>query len=66
MRKRWMSKSAVLRVWAAGGTALLLGGCGLSDQQLTAIATSTISTGLNTLVSQALIALFSGLTQVPA
>lgn len=40
---RWMTP---------GAGALLLGGCGLSDQQLSSILTSLVSTGLNTLITQ--------------
>lgn len=63
MSKRRDSVRKLLAVSASGGSLLLLGECGLSDQQLTSILTSTISTGLNTLVSQGLIALFTAFTQ---
>lgn len=42
------------RLLAASGALLTLGGCPLTDQQITAIAQSVISTGLNTLVSNVL------------
>lgn len=45
MWKRWR------RVLAAGSTLWLLGGCPLTDQQITSITQSAISTGLNALVS---------------
>jgi hypothetical protein len=54
--------SSVLRRWAVGtasGAALLqFGGCGLSDQQLSSIVTSLVSTGLNTLVTQFITGIF--------
>lgn len=40
------------RVVLIGGMLPLLGQCGLSDQQITAIFQSVITTGLNALVSQ--------------
>lgn len=53
--------SRLLRVWVPGSSLFLLGGCDiLTDQQLTSIATSLISTGLNTVVTQALAALIGG------
>ena len=58
--KRWMLSSKLWRVWVPGGSLLFLGGCGLSDAQLTSIATSAITTGLSTLVSQAIVTLFGG------
>lgn len=50
--KRWMLSNGLWRVWIPGGSLFLLGGCGLSDAQLTAILQSAIVTGLNALVSQ--------------
>lgn len=38
-----------------GGIMLLLGGCGLSDQQLTSVLQSVLTTGLTTLVQQGLV-----------
>lgn len=46
-----------LRVWAASGSLLAFGGCGLTDQQLTGILTSVITSGLGTLVNTFLSAL---------
>lgn len=40
------------RVLLIGGMLPILGQCGLSDQQITAIFQSVITTGLNALVSQ--------------
>lgn len=51
-----------LRVWFAGGSLFLLGDCGLSDQQLTSVAQSAISTGLNTVVSSLVSALVDAAT----
>jgi hypothetical protein len=48
LRRGW------LRLAVPGGFVLLLGECGLSDQQLTSIAQTVITTGLNTIVSQTL------------
>ncbi|RMF82341.1 MAG: hypothetical protein D6744_06145 [Planctomycetota bacterium] len=50
------------RVLVPGGSIALLGGCGLSDQQLSTLFATAVSTGLNTLVTQAIAALFGGLT----
>lgn len=63
MMKRWPFLRAFLRVWLPGGSLLLLGDCALSDQQLQSIASSTITTGLNTLITQALLAIFELATQ---
>jgi len=52
MTKWWFSHHRLLRVYIPGGSLFLLGGCGLSDQQLTSIAQSVITTGLTTFVSQ--------------
>jgi hypothetical protein len=54
MKIAWFARRQWIRTWAAGGSLFLLGQCGLSDQQLTSIAQSVISTGLNTIVSQIL------------
>ena len=52
-----------LRVALPGGSLFLLGGCNyLSDQQLTSLFSSAVSTGLNTILAQAIAALFGGLT----
>lgn len=46
-------------LWTAGVSLYTLGGCGLSDAQLTGILQSAVSTGLNTLVSTGISALSS-------
>ncbi len=60
----------MIRFWLAarlnrflipGGSLLVLGGCGLSDQQLTGILQSLISTGLNTVITQGLTAIVESL-----
>jgi len=56
---RCVRRSRWVRVWAACGSLLVLGECGLSDQQLAAIAESVITTGLNTIVTQLLATLIS-------
>ena len=45
MMRRMITK-AKFRLCIAGGSLLLLGGCGLSDAQLTSILQSLILTGL--------------------
>jgi len=42
-----------------GGSLLLLGGCGLTDQQLVSIAQTVITTGLSTFVQQLVTVLVS-------
>jgi hypothetical protein len=51
-----------VRLWAAGGVTLLLGGCGLSDQQLAGVFQSVLATGLNTLVATVIEAVVGGAT----
>lgn len=53
----WSTRFA--RIMIPGGSLLLLGDCGLSDQQLTSVAQSVLTTGLTTFVTQAISALFS-------
>jgi hypothetical protein len=62
MMKRWMLSRGLWRVWIPGGSLLALGGCGLSDAQLTSILQSVITTGLNTLLTQLLSALLGAAT----
>jgi hypothetical protein len=50
----------LIALWTACGSLLAIGDCALSDQQLTSIAQSVISTGLNTIVSQLLTGLGGG------
>jgi hypothetical protein len=50
--KRLMFSKGLWRVWVPGGSVLLLGGCGLSDAQLSSIFQSVVQTGLTTLVTQ--------------
>lgn len=54
---KYFLRMRYLRVWAASGPLLLFGGCGLSDQQLTGILTSVITSGLGTLLNSFLGAL---------
>jgi hypothetical protein len=56
--KRSLFKRGFWRVWVPGGSLLLLGGCGLSDAQLTSILQSVITTGLSSLLTQIVSALF--------
>jgi hypothetical protein len=48
--KRWVSSSRLWKVCVPGATLFCLGGCGLSDAQLTSIATSVITNGLTALL----------------
>lgn len=60
--RRLFARRRLLVIWCAGGTLFLSGGCPLSDQQLTSVLQSVISTGLNTVVTQGLTTLVSGST----
>jgi hypothetical protein len=57
MKRRIFSKG-LCRLWLAGSSVLVLGGCGLSDAQLTSIAQSLVGTGLNSLLTAWLACLF--------
>jgi len=60
MMKRWFARHyRLLRVCASGGSLLLLGSCGLSDQQLASIAQSVVTTGLSAFVTNLLGTLFA-------
>jgi hypothetical protein len=59
--KEWFSARRMVRFWLPGAALLQLGGC-LSDQQLTSIITSVVTTGLATLLNQFIVALFAGST----
>jgi hypothetical protein len=48
----WRTRSYVLAL--SGGGLLVLGGCGLTDQQLASVWESVISSALSTIVSTAL------------
>jgi hypothetical protein len=54
-----------MRVCVPGGSLLLLGGCGLSDQQLVSILQTVITTGLSTFVQQLIGVLVSAGTATP-
>lgn len=54
--KSWLGLNRIVRVWLPGGALLALGGC-LSDVQVSTIIASVITTGLSTLINQALFAL---------
>lgn len=53
LRRKWYG------LVAAGGTTLVLGGC-LSDQELTQIYSSVITTGLSTILEQIVLGLSGG------
>jgi len=57
---RWISVRRFATLWLPGGSLLALGDCALSDQQLTSIAQSVVSTSLNTIVTQILGSLLGG------
>lgn len=60
MIKPWFWRHhRLLGLCVPGGALLLFGGCGLSDQQLASIFQSVITTGLTTLVAQAVTTLFT-------
>lgn len=64
--KRLRLKTHFVR-WAFPAAALFqLGGCGLSDSQLTSVAQSVVTTALNTLVTQGLGLLLAGATGTTA
>ncbi len=58
MMKRWMLSKGLWRVWIPGGSLFLLGGCGLSDAQLTSVLQSVVTTGMNAFLTQLITALF--------
>lgn len=51
MMKNWNWRSRLHRIVIPAGGLLALGGCGLSDQQLTGILTSVVTSGLTTLMN---------------
>lgn len=57
MMKKWNSRSRLYRIALPAGGLLALGGCGLSDQQLTGILTSVVTSGLTTLMNTFLVGL---------
>lgn len=65
MMKWWLVHQRLVRVCVPGGSLLLLGGCGLSDQQLVSITQTVITTGLSTFVQQLVTVLVSAGTATP-
>lgn len=57
--KRSIFSKGLWRVWVPGSSVLLLGGCGLSDAQLSSIFQSVVQTGLTTLLTEAISSLFT-------
>lgn len=53
-------KSFLIKALAPGASLLLLGSCPLTDQQVSSIATSAVTTSLNSLVTQLLQSLLTG------
>ena len=62
MMKWLMTRRSLIRVWMPGGSLLAISGCGLTDQQLTQIMQTVITTGLNLFVSQFVTTLAGGTT----
>ena len=54
MMKTWKMRGRYYLAFVPAGGLFLFNGCGLSDQQLTGILTSVITTGLSTLVNTVL------------
>jgi hypothetical protein len=52
--KAWLWRVRFYGLTLASGSLFLLGGCGLSDQQLASIWQSVITAGLQTIVSNAI------------
>lgn len=63
--KNWFWRVRYLSLTLTSGGLLALGGCGLSDQQLTTIWQSVIQSGLNALVGNVINTLVSA-TQAAA
>lgn len=51
MMKNWKLRSRFYRVFVPASGLLAIGSCSLSDQQLTGIFSSVVTTGLSTLVT---------------
>jgi hypothetical protein len=58
--KKSNMRGLFLRVLVPGSGLLALGGCGLSDQQLTGILSTVISSGLTTFVNALITGLAGG------
>ncbi len=57
MMKTWKMRGRYYLAFVPAGGLFLFNGCGLSDQQLTGILTSVITTGLTTVVNTVLVGL---------
>lgn len=55
-RRMWFSR--FWRVWVPGGSLLVLGGCGLSDAQLSSIFQGAVETALTAIITGALSCVF--------
>lgn len=49
--KSWNLRRRVLMLYVSTGALLALGGCGLTDQQLTSVYASVLTTGLSSLLN---------------
>jgi hypothetical protein len=58
----WLARNRVMRVLIPGASLLVLGGCPLTDAQITSILQSAIGTGLNTIVRQVFEGVLAGAT----
>ncbi len=59
MMATWWRRVRRLSLMVGAGSLFLLGGCGLSDQQLAGIWQSVFSTALNTVLSNIITAIFT-------
>ena len=64
--KSWMSSRRWMASIAALGTLMQFGGCGLSDQQWAGISQTVIQTGILTVLSNVIQALFAGVNGTTA
>ncbi len=57
--KKWYWRARYYALAFSGGSLFLLGGCGLSDQQLASIWQSVLQTALTTIITNAIASAFS-------
>jgi hypothetical protein len=60
MTRRWFWRVRYYALTCSAGGLFLLGGCGLTDQQLAAVWQSVITAGLTSIVSNAITTAFGG------
>ncbi len=66
MTRRWCWRVRYYALTCGASSLFLLGGCGLTDQQLAAVWQSVITAGLSTVVSNAITAAFGNTTTTGA